>query len=65
MRKVPNTQFIRRPHRRVLMREHRNRPATEVKELAKRASVAARKSSIWARKALEKKAGLNALRRTS
>jgi hypothetical protein len=75
MRSVPNTQFIRRPQRRVLMRERRNRPATkfvdvgtefiDVKEIAKRASVAARKSSIRARKALEKKASLNALRRTS
>jgi len=74
MKSVPNTRFVRRPKQRVLMRSRKNRPATkfvdvgaefiDIKELAKRALVAARKSSIRARKALKKKAGLQAMRRT-
>jgi hypothetical protein len=69
MKRVPDTQFIRRRKSRVLVKLRKHRPSTkfvdvgaefvDVKELTKRASVAARKSSIRAKKALEKRAALN------
>lgn len=72
MRSVPDTQFIRRPKHHVLMMYRKGRPATkfvdvgaefiDVKELTKRDKIAARKSSIRARKALEKKVALQAMR---
>jgi len=60
LRRTPNTQFIRRPKNRVLVKNRKNRPATkfvdvgaefiDVKELTKRASAAARKSRIRAKR---------------
>ena len=67
-RSVPDTQFIRRPKHRVMTKNRKDRPPTkfvdvgaefvDVKEVTKRISVAARKSSIREKKAL------NVVRRT-
>ena len=75
MGNVPRSRLITRPRHRILLMHRKNGPATkfvdvgaefvDAKELTKRASVAARKSRIRARKALEKTAALNAMRRST
>jgi len=75
MGNVPRSRLITRPKHRILLRSRKNGTATrfvdigaefvDVKELTKRASVAARKSRIRAKKASGKIAALHAMRRSN